>query len=263
MTVIGGCGERPLEPRDPTPGVPHFTLMTYNVENNSSDESDTLAAVGEPDADIVCIQEATPSWETRLREEYGARYPHMIFHVVNDDTARGLAMLSRFPLTDLGIIPGPNDWHPAWHLLVETPAGTLQVLNIHLRSLFDSGTGTIDAYLSVDEDHLYEIKLFTEECDADLPTVIAGDFNEAPDGPAIGYLEDRGYRNALPLFRPGQGTWRHASLAGQFAEAIDHILFSDALEPLNAWVHTAGSSDHLPVIAHFEAAYHWNAAATP
>jgi endonuclease/exonuclease/phosphatase family metal-dependent hydrolase len=231
--------------------------MTYNVEFQQWDDSGTVSTIGQPDADIVCLQEVTPSWESVIREEYGERYPHMLFHVFGDEQTGGLGVASRYPLTDQGVRPGPNGWHPAWHVLVDTPAGALQILDIHLRSMFDGRSSSVESYLKVDADHLVEIKLFSEECEATLPTIVAGDFNEDPDGPAIGYLEREGFRNVLPLYRPGQFTWRHRSVADQFTKTLDHVLFNDALEPLNAWVVSGGASDHLPVVAHFEAAYQW------
>jgi endonuclease/exonuclease/phosphatase family metal-dependent hydrolase len=85
---------------------------------------------------------------------------------------------------------------------------------------------------------------------------VVGDFNEGPDGDAIHYLEDAGFRNVLPLFRPGQETWRVRSLGGQTAETLDHILFDESFLPLDARVMVEGNSDHLPVLAHFESAYH-------
>jgi hypothetical protein len=37
----------------------------------------------------------------------------------------------------------------------------------------------------------------------------------------------------------------------------DHILFDGSFEPIDAWVVRAGSSDHLPVVAHLEASRHF------
>jgi endonuclease/exonuclease/phosphatase family metal-dependent hydrolase len=79
-----------------------------------------------------------------------------------------------------------------------------------------------------------------------------GDFNEDEEGSAVRYLEGRGYRNALPLYHPGQGTWRYPSVAGQLEKMIDHILFDARLQPLNAWIRRIGRSDHMPVFAHLE-----------
>ena len=83
--------------------------------------------------------------------------------------------------------------------------------------------------------------------------LIAGDFNEGTSGAAIRYLQENGYQNILPLYHPGQPTWRYdKTVGGQFTQTIDHILFDDAFESLNAWVVNSGASDHLPVLAHLQ-----------
>jgi endonuclease/exonuclease/phosphatase (EEP) superfamily protein YafD len=99
---------------------------------------------------------------------------------------------------------------------------------------------------------LAEIKDFAEECSSEYPIIVLGDFNESPKGKAVRYLESRGFQNVLPLYHPGQPTWRFRSLGDQLTKTYDHILFNDALRPLNAWVERKGASDHLPVVAHFE-----------
>jgi endonuclease/exonuclease/phosphatase family metal-dependent hydrolase len=86
----------------------------------------------------------------------------------------------------------------------------------------------------------------------DKPTLVIGDFNEEDDGAVIRWLEARGYRNALPLFRPGQHTWRHPLLGFELRQSLDHILFDRAFEPLDAQVLDAGRSDHLPVLARLQ-----------
>lgn len=255
LVAVCGCGPRPLEPRDPTPGVPHFTVKTFNVETGKQNDGATVSAVGQGNADIVCLQETTAEWESVLEERYADQYPYQLYKP--DPETAGLGVLSRYPILDAGFLSAPNGWHPAWHVLVKTPAGWLQILNVHLRSMMVGNGGSVNSYLTTDGDHRYEIKSFTADLTKDIPTMIMGDFNEKPDGAAVRYLEDIGYRNVLPLYHPGQPTWRHPSVAGEFQTTLDHIMFDGSVEPLNAWVINAGHSDHLPVMAHFEAAYTW------
>jgi endonuclease/exonuclease/phosphatase family metal-dependent hydrolase len=258
---VAGCGERPLEPRDPTPGAVHFTIKTYNVETDEQNHSRTIEAIGSGDADVVFLQETSPGYEAVLRKRFSAQYPHQLYnHNAPEFGTGGLAVLSHFPIQDGGFHKNPNGWHPAWHILVETPAGKMQVMNVHLRAVFNGDGNAVSDYLSVKSDHLNEISAFMEDCGDTLPTLVVGDFNEGPGGQAVRYLEDRGFQNALPLFHPGQFTWRHASVANQLNQTLDHILFDGSFSPLNAWVINAGDSDHIPVVAHLEAAYDWEPA---
>lgn len=251
LGFVLACGQ-PMDPRDPTPGSFHLKIKSFNVEQEHSSDHATVEAVGSSDADILSLQEVTPQWEAVLRERYSAQYEHMLFR--SEPDAGGLAVLSRYPVVDQGFHPGPNDWHPAWHVGVQTPEGPLQLLNVHLRAPLNGRDSALDAALNTGEDHLASIEGFQDECEDEVPTIILGDFNEDVDGQAIRFLENLGFTNSLPLFHPGQPTWRYRSVGGQFDGTFDHILFDDSFLPLNAWVTVEGNSDHLPVVAHLEAA---------
>lgn len=251
LLVATGCGPAPLEPRDPTPGVPHLLVESYNIQDTSQGDLVTLEAIGEVSADIVCLQEPTAIWEKAIRARYADAYPNMLFRT--DEGAGGLGVLSRFPIEDLGFHTDPHGWHPAWHLQVETTMGPVQLLAVHLRSVMSGRSSKSEAYFNSTSDHLQELQAFTASCTQGLPTLVMGDFNEQPDGESVGYLEGRGFRNALPLYHPGQPTW-HYPPAWQVEETIDHILFDHAFAPLNSWVVQDGHSDHMAVVAHLEAA---------
>jgi endonuclease/exonuclease/phosphatase family metal-dependent hydrolase len=244
------CGQPPLTPRPPSDGAPHFTLMSYNIELGAAGEQATLDSIGLLDADVVALQEVTHEAEAWLRAAHAERYPNQLYK--SKGGAGGLAVLSRFPLSDRGLRPDPRGWHPSWHLEVQSPAGPVQLLNVHLRSLFGAGPDPLRAYLRSDEDHLDQIRVFSDVCEGDVPTIVLGDFNEGVEGRAIRFLEDRGFSNLLPAYHPGQPTWGFRSVGNQLGETLDHILISDHLVPLDAWVKPLGKSDHLPVLAHVE-----------
>lgn len=246
------CGQAPLQPSAPTPGVPHFTVMSYNVELDSAGEPTTLALIGARDVDVVALQEVTPDMEALLRAQYAEQYPHQLFQ--SAEGTDGLAFLSRHELTDRGVHPGPGGWHPAWHVNVALPGVSLQVLNVHLRSLFSGNSWVVQSFLEAQEDHVREIHAFSAGSDPSVSNLVLGDFNEGPEGDAITYLQRKGFDNALPAFHPGQPTWRFRSVAGQLESTIDHILYDETLRPLDSWVLVQGQSDHLPVLAHFELA---------
>ncbi len=107
---------------------------------------------------------------------------------------------------------------------------------------------------SVRADHDFEIRLFMSQSTDSVPTLVVGDFNEGPNGSAVRYLEKVGFQNALPLYHPGEPTWRYGRWTiVQFTQELDHILFDGSFEPVDAWVVNAGASDHLPVVARLEA----------
>lgn len=252
--ALTGCGHAPLEPRDPTPGRVHFTIQSYNVSADHFGDASTLDTVGHADADIVCLQETGDEWRPVLEDRYSVQYPNMLFHAT--DGASGLTVLSKFPITDEGIILAPNasqpDWHPAWALRVETAGGPIEILNLHLRAILSGRSSGAQAYLTVGQDHAAEIRTFASSFNPATRSLVVGDFNEEPDGPAVSYLGSEGYSDILPLYHPGQGTWHGPSLGGQLDKMLDHVLFDGSFAPLNAWVVRRGNSDHMPVVAHLE-----------
>ena len=52
-----------------------------------------------------------------------------------------------------------------------------------------------------------EMHAFFQAVDPDLPTIVAGDFNENASGRAIGVLEGHGYKSALPEYAGSAPTW--------------------------------------------------------
>lgn len=253
--LVSACARPALAPRAPRPGSASYSIQSYNVECGKHQDPSIIEAVGAGHADVVCLQETTPEYEAALRRRYTARYPYQLYrHNLPHPGAGGLAILSRFPVLDRGYHRAPNGWHPAWHVEVQTPSGPIQILLVHLRAKLSGRVDDLTALLTLRSDHLDEIKDFSRFTAAGRPTLVVGDFNEEADGAAVRWLEARGYQNALPLFHPGEHTWRHPILAWEFRQMLDHVLFDRAFVPLDARVIHAGHSDHLPVVARLQLA---------
>jgi endonuclease/exonuclease/phosphatase family metal-dependent hydrolase len=251
--IASGCAAAPLAPRAPTQGAEHYTIQSYNVECGKHEDESIIEAIGFANADIVCLQETTPEYETVIRRRYGERYPNQLYeHNAPDTGAAGLAVLSRFPIVDRGHHLAPFGWYPAWHLEVETPSGPVQILHVHLRAKLSGRNNDFVALVTLRGDHRREIEHFMRWSVHDQPTLVVGDFNEEADGGAVSWLGKRGFRDALSLFRPDDHTWRQPFLAWELRQTLDHILFDKAFVPLDARVIDKGSSDHLPVVAHFQ-----------
>ncbi len=212
-------------------------IATYNVNFGRPGHPRTVAAIRALDADALFLQETTPAWERSLR---GLAYAHARFRHWRPGRAGGHGLLARCPVAAEEVLDAPTGWFPAWRVVLEAPAGLLQVLAVHLRPFFSFGRGFHRKFFATHEVRRLEIETYMARLDPSLPTVVLGDFNE-DEGPALAYLRARGYRQAPP---PGH-TWR----LWRWQRAYDHVFFGPGIAVEEAAVVPAGASDHLPLTA--------------
>lgn len=247
------AGSAPRSPESPT--GPHVKVLTFNVNYGGPAPGLALEAIAGEDADLVCLQETTPAWEAFLRPRLKDRYPHADFH--HSGGAGGLALFSKHPFRRNAVLPSAVGWFPTGVYTVETPAGPLQVFNVHLHpAVNEKGSFTPYAYLSsAPEARLRETREIHRHVDPALPVLWAGDFNEGDSGDSIGWLAERGLKDALPEFDATTKTWRWTTSVGiTVKHRLDHLLYSPGLRCLEARVLQKGASDHYPVVAVFERA---------
>jgi endonuclease/exonuclease/phosphatase family metal-dependent hydrolase len=251
LVMLAACSRPARRPRAPTPGRAHLSVMTYNVNFGIAGDPSTIDVIRDGDADLVFLQETTEDWETSLRTELGATYPHMQFrHCCG---AGGLAVLSRYPFTEKDYWEPPDGgWFPAWRIVVDSPLGPLQVLNVHLHPPLDEDGSVVRGYLPSKSVRVDEISSYVEGLDGELATLIVGDFNENRDGGALAYLRRRGLRSALPELDPSADTWRWTTSVGTVHQQLDHVVHDPSLVPLDATVIHGGRSDHLAVLVTLE-----------
>jgi vancomycin resistance protein VanJ len=243
LTVVGD------ESADARRGA--LRLMTYNLNYANPDVAATLDAIAAADADVVLLQEVSQDWRAALLARFAGAYPHHAFHL-HARMAGGLGVLSRLPLVreELWAAPsGTGAWFPASRLVVATPVGELQLLNVHLRPARDRGSW-VRGFLTTPAVRKKEIAAHWHQLARDLPTVVAGDFNEDPSGRAVGYLESQGMTRVATV---GPSTWHfQATRRGRAFDLlemdIDHVLIDRRLTATDGRVLDSGTSDHRPVV---------------
>jgi endonuclease/exonuclease/phosphatase (EEP) superfamily protein YafD len=245
--LTAACGERRLVPA--TPGAPELVVLTYNVNFGLDGDPATVAAIRRSGADVVFLQETTPGWERELRA-LRAIYPRQAYR--HDRGAGGLAVLSKLPFRQLEYLPSPAGWFAAWRVLVATPLGALQVLQVHLRPPVSDRGSWVSGYFTTGSFRRGEIDHFARSLRPGMPTLVVGDFNEGDAGKAVRYLADRGLRSVLADAGSADTTWRWQTSLGQISLRLDHICYSRELVPVRAQVLRDGRSDHLPVLAVFQ-----------
>ena len=243
--VAASCAERTLRPaRAPAEGQRSLAVLSYNLNYGLAGDRATLDAIAERPSELV------------LRERFGGEFPYMAFR--HCCLAGGLGVLSKYELEELEYIEPPaGGWFPGWRLRVESPLGSLQVLNVHLRpQLGDSGAnvgGVLSGMVTTPPIRRQQIEHYAAHLEPGLPTLIAGDFNESEQGGALGWLEQQGLHSAVPDFSHDD-TWSWQTSVGRVSRRFDHIAHSRELSVLAAGVVKAGNSDHLPVFAVLERA---------
>lgn len=156
-------------------------------------------------------------------------------------------------MREIAYIPSDTGWFDGWIVEFKTAAGSVQVLNVHLRPAISDRGSWISGYLSTGDDRLREMELFHRHRhrQSGLPLVVVGDFNDHEDSAVVKWLQRKGMVNALPEFDRYTPTWRWRSGIISFSRRMDHLVYSPELYCCSARVIEAGASDHYPVEAVF------------
>lgn len=239
-------GRERFEPTPVPAGTPELRVLSFNINYGVGHDPSNVAAVAEADADLVLLQETTAESEAVFREALAGTYPHVLFR--DCCNAGGLGVLSKHPIREEAWIEPTVGWFPAWRVVVDTPLGPVQALDVHLRPPMSDGGSWVAGYFSTRDDRREEITAFFRALDPKLPTIIAGDFNEDAQGRAIAFLSERGLVSALPQVDPRAKTWRWQTKLGKLRMMLDHVVYGPGLQLRTAEVLDRGTSDHLPVL---------------
>ena len=238
LLAAAGCGNAP-----PQPGAGRrFSVLTFNVKYSRPKPAKVIDAIRQASADVVCLQEADQAWEQVVRKELAGQYPHMVFRR-RFFRAGGIAILSRFPIAEEACFRPKAGLFPVLLVRVETPAGPVHFLNVHLRP---------PQWLGGPVHHRREMEEALAKCEGLAPLIVLGDFNEPDAGAAVALLKARGMSDALDLCEPATVTWRLQSKWGSVEARLDHMLAQPPLRCLSARVITSEASDHRPVLAVFQ-----------
>lgn len=227
------------------------SVLSYNIQADSTRWSKTVDAILIANADVVCLQEVSTACFDHLRRELQHRYPVKLYRDSNYGFG-GLAFFSKYKIRDQDYLPAEHDaWFPAWIVEADTPAGPVQILQVHLRPRIADVGGKVIGHLTVGSIHRREVAAYFDRLATGVPTLIVGDFNEENGAPAVRFLRKHDFTNALPLFDQDSHTWQGKVWGVKIKSRIDHIFFSTHFDCTEARVIHGGGSDHLPIRAAF------------
>ncbi len=254
LCSMSGCHSLLPLRKPEQPSGPHFTIMTYNIGWTGPTPGRTRETIERIDADIICLQETTSEWEKYFRAKFGSRYPYARFQFTPGRPAGGLGILSRYPISQVAEVTNHIGWYNGWVVESSTPVGKVQILIVHLKPAIDETGETSPGGVLVPANiHQQEISRFQQYTQSDIPTIVAGCFNEDNNeqGSALRWLKDHGLTDALAEFDRQSPTWYWQSGGLKTQRRLDYIFYSPELYCFQARVADTGGSDHRPVIAVF------------
>jgi endonuclease/exonuclease/phosphatase (EEP) superfamily protein YafD len=233
----------PEQPIDPS-----LRLMTYNLDKDSADRDAGIELIRQLDPDVICFQEASAEWQELIRSQLGDRYRHISFNTPQSGYD-GMGIASKFDIEeDVWLSKSGGGWFPAQNVVLKSPLGRLQVLNVHLRPPSSDTGNKLTGYFTTPGVRRQEIEGLLGQLKPDLPTLVVGDFNEGDGGQAVGFMRHSGFTDALPEFDRNTSTWQGTYKRLHFTERADHVLYSAHLRCFEAKVIPERASDHDPVL---------------
>lgn len=220
-------------------GTPTTLLaVQHNVSDENPDPSRTARAVAATHADLIALEELTPSALPAFTAALAAEYPH--------HTTQGtVGLWSKYPLTDIRPVDirpstlGP-DWNRALRATATTPHGAVAVYVAHLPSL---RLGPAHGFGSARRDESAVLLGAALAADPAGRVILLGDLNSTVD--------DRGLApvRAAGLNPPASGSGFAFSWPASFPLArIDQVMARSATVTRIRTL-PATRSDHLPIAA--------------
>ncbi len=237
----------PTTPAQPSNEATPLTVLSSNFlyTNTNFDELSPLLAQENPD--IFVIHEANEGWR-QAREATLQDYPYQYMTKISG--VHGIVVASRIPGSFKEI---PVDESETESFVEFVPSDrSFRLLAVHPNAPLTANLAAgRNVQLEKIADYLSQPDLTETAIEqADLPTLVIGDFNCTPFSP---YFKDLLAATELRDARLGFGlipTW-HAHNA-LFQIPIDHALVSQEFEVLDFYTTQKISPDHLPIVIKLE-----------
>jgi endonuclease/exonuclease/phosphatase family metal-dependent hydrolase len=245
--------------------TPRFTLLTYNIQENTRHLDDIEQVIREIDADVVALQVIGDVAGPYFAEALAAAYPHQAVHpemdidIYDRRYAKGQAVFSKFPITqaDYWTYDDLAYSHGQQRVELEIQGVAVTLYNVHPWPAIDwehwYGALTFGFPPERDAAHREAVHRLLARLDQETGRVIlAGDFNMSDQFIEYGVLTERyGYRDAFREMGVGVGYTYPANAIRGFPPVIriDYVFHDAHFTTLSARLHhDAGPSDHFPLI---------------
>ncbi len=252
---------------DQVKGIP---VMTYNVRlfdifnwSKKPGAGDSiLSYIKHEKPAILCMQEFMVEDEGRfsldnIRKELGFNpYSNVEYNFHSYRRKHGLAIFSRYPILDTGMMDFENSSNMASFADLQIDHRVVRIYNVHLQSIHIEADQELNGIIGSDADNLFrklrrafairaeQARLVKDHIrQSPYPVIVCGDFNDTPVSYALHQIR-RGLADSFRHSGKGFGA------TYQFLPwlRIDYIFHSDKM---NSWNHRTGTlngSDHRAVM---------------
>ena len=213
---------------------PKLNILSYNVNFGlsgctSNHEAALDAILSSPVCpDVIVIQENDPLWTEYLADVLLEEYPFMEYHHCERWVPGGSAVFSKLPISSMTIVQSATGWFPTAVYCLdlsgtchEPYASALQVINVHTRpplskwcideQALDNVFSLYPEFARSKVDRIRDMEDVLGCLDPEIPTIYAGDFNEAHSGLFSGkilqYMHEQGFDEALKELHITTKTW--------------------------------------------------------
>lgn len=234
-------------PSSPPDVAADLRLVSYNTYVRTPDAGHVLDLVADTEPDVLVLQEVFPPREVELDAALADRFPH--HHVVQSPRVGGVAVYSRFPITEVRPIGDATERSRSTAVVVlDVDGRALQVVPVHLISPCPTCGASVLERLELEGDvRAAEMGSVLAALTPDVPAVVAGDFNSTDRSMPYRQLTAAGFTDPQRDAGEGPGfTWPTDARTGSFLR-IDWVL-ARHLRAVEAWVDAGRASDHRPVI---------------
>ena len=247
-----------------------ISIMSFNFNTKVSyDDERTVQFIRRRIPDIVFLQELSYSEKKIIMESLSDIYPHYLAPGRRQGK-NDVLILSRIKMLYGDHIPlktsNSERYHSVNHAVIRTEGHTINLVNCHLHHAYLplgrylSDPDSAQHFENVKRAYCYQweqarrLKEYVGRLTG--PTIIAGDFNDTPNG-YIYNLFDDSYQNAFATAGWGLGAtfgkWTLQRFLPNFLRGlafgcirIDHVFLSREFKVLSSRVESVGAFDHYP-----------------
>jgi endonuclease/exonuclease/phosphatase family metal-dependent hydrolase len=238
-----------------TPDVASISVMTWNTLFRNDEIRDFQQVLADAPTSVIALQELSPKQaQTIVRDQHIVqRYPYQILRP--DTGARGMALLSMYPILEQGTSFDPN---MIWARVRLDDSRTVVIMNTHPPASRIRAIGNPPLVLGYDPSERDRQIMGVRKLVAPLlaqnePVLLVGDFNVTEREPAYDDLT-AGLQDAQRAVGWGAGnSWRRWPSWSFGLLRIDYLLSNKRVTPLRTSTDcTPRGSDHCIVTGVFE-----------